>query len=94
MANFVLRLLKRRGGRDKSPRTSTSRTGHKAKKTKARDSSDSDAEDDDGIVESKFDYDEGIVSSKNAFPELESSQEALNVYAFEYLCVVNLPNVE
>jgi len=57
MANFVLRLLKRKGA-------------HKSKRPahKVDDSSDSEADDDDGegVVESKFDYDEGVMSSRQS----------------------------
>ena len=56
MANFILRLLKRKVA-DKTKR-------QRLPSHKADDSSDAEDDDDDeGVVESKFDYDEGVMTS-------------------------------
>ena len=71
MANFVLRLLKRKGA-SKSKRRSS---------RKANDSSDSDNDDDgEGVIESKFDYDEGVMTSRQTITGV--SYEELEVRCF------------
>jgi len=57
MTNFILRLLKRRGV-DK-----TKRPAHKE-----NDSTDDDDDDDEGFIDSKFDYEEGAMSSQSTIP--------------------------
>ena len=55
MTNFILRLLKRRGVEKKRP---------SLKGLKKDDSSDGDDDEDndDGVIHSKFDYDEGTMA--------------------------------
>jgi len=57
MANFVLRLLKRRVV------DRTKRPGHTEEDTSSEDEDDDDDDDGEGVIESKFDYDEGVSAS-------------------------------
>ena len=63
MTNFILRLVKRRGV-DKTKRPAY----------KKDDSSDNEDDKEDGVVESKFDYDEGVM-----LPTPTTSQTQLDV---------------
>jgi len=77
MANFVLRLLKRKGV-DK-----TKRRSHR------KDLSDSEDEkdDDEGVVESKFDYDEGVMSSIQNIQASQNEFDADDVCWFIARCI-------